>query len=69
MHKHSESWSVRECSAVHMKFFHGAIHATIAQSVERLPCKQDVAGSTPAGGTIFEGKALRTWRLFELNQV
>lgn len=30
--------------------FHG--HAVIAQSVERLPCKQDAAGSIPAGGTI-----------------
>lgn len=28
-------------------------NAAIAQSVERLPCKQDVRGSIPRGGTKY----------------
>lgn len=32
-------------------------HASIAQSAERLPCKQKVAGSTPAAGSILTTNA------------
>jgi hypothetical protein len=34
------------------EFMTQAIHAEIAQSVEHLPCKQGVAGSTPTFGTL-----------------
>ena len=39
-------------------------YGPIAQTGERLPCKQDVVGSTPAGSTIFACVAQLVERLF-----
>ena len=44
--------------------FAGCFYATVAQLAERLPCKQQAAGPTPARGTTTPGPAPATaWRI------
>ena len=42
---------------IHLSLVKTVIIGLIAPMVERLPCKQDVVGSSPTGSTIKKGKS------------